>query len=524
MEVKACRIGTEVVIGYSPENKARQIRIDLAKWLSVWPKAKPVLLVVRPDENEAYPAKTEMDGQTMVWTVRSYDTEIPGTGEAWVVIRGEDDEMLGVTPHTSVLIKRGPPNIDGETPPAGSIPWVSDVMDAAQRAEDAAERAEKIADALAGGGGDIDSGLFLPAVTEKDNGKVMTVVDGKWAAAEPPESGVQFETDDTLTLKDGTLSVNTADVVEEGNTLPVTSDAVKRAIDGIDIPKVETFDAEKVYFSDDLTTTTAIGNIELENGQATIPAKGKSLKQVWDSIFVKESNPATTDPSVSLTFSQAKAYEVGTMVTPSYSASLNPGSYTYGPDTGVTASAWSVTDTAGNTARTTASGSFPQLTVSDGISYKITAKATHNAGTIPLTNVGNPYSAGQIKAGTKETTSGAVTGYRNTFYGTVTNKNALTSGTIRGLTKSGKALANGNTFTVTVPVGALRVVIAYPATLRDVTSIKDVNASSAEIKSGFKKSTLNVEGAENYTAISYKVYTLDFANANDTANKFTVQI
>lgn len=235
MEVKACRIGTEVVIGYSPENKARQIRIDLAKWLSVWPKAKPVLLVVRPDENEAYPAKTEMDGQTMVWTVMSYDTEIPGTGEAWVVFRGEDDEMLGVTPHTSVLIKRGPPNIDGETPPDGAIPWVENVMDAAQRAEDAAERAEEIAEALAGGGsgGNIDSGLFLPPVKEEDNGKVLAVVDGKWAAAEPPESGVQFETDDTLMLEGGMLRVNTADVVEEDNTLPVTSAAVYTEVGNI---------------------------------------------------------------------------------------------------------------------------------------------------------------------------------------------------------------------------------------------------------------------------------------------------
>ena len=233
MEVKASKIGTEVMIGYSPENKARQIRIDLAKWLSVWPKARPVLLVVRPDENEAYPAKTEMDGQTMVWTVRNYDTEIPGTGEAWVVFRGEEDEMLGVTPHTSVLIKRGPPNIDGDTPPEGAIPWVSDVLDAADRAEDAAERAEEIAEALAGGGGDIDSGLFLPAVTEKDNGKVMTVVDGKWAASDPPESGVQFETDDTLTLKGGVLRVNTADKVEEDNTLPVTSAAVYTEVGNI---------------------------------------------------------------------------------------------------------------------------------------------------------------------------------------------------------------------------------------------------------------------------------------------------
>lgn len=234
MDVKTCRIGSEVMIGYSLENKARKIRLDLAQWLSVWPEAVPTMLIVRPGEHEAYPAKTEMDGQTIVWTVRRYDTEIPGTGEMWVVFRGQGGEMLGITPNSNILIRRGPPNIDGETPPEGAIPWVEDVLDAADRAEEAADRAEEIAEALAGGGGgNAGSGLFLPAVTEKDNGKVMTVVGGKWAAAEPPESGVQFETDETLTLEDGMLRVNTADAVQKDNTLPVTSAAVYTEVGNI---------------------------------------------------------------------------------------------------------------------------------------------------------------------------------------------------------------------------------------------------------------------------------------------------
>lgn len=233
MEVKTHKIGDVVMIGYSPENEARQIRFDLGQWLSVWPQAIPTLLVVRPGESEAYPAKTEMAGQTIIWTVRRYDTEIPGMGDMWVVFRGQDDEMLGLTPHSRVVIQRGPPNIEGEEPPDGAIPWVEDVFEAADRAEDAAKRAEEIAEAIAGGGGSIDSGLFLPSVTEKDNGKVMTVVEGKWAAAEPPESGVQFETDDTLTLEDGMLRVNTADKVQKDNTLPVTSAAVYTEVGNI---------------------------------------------------------------------------------------------------------------------------------------------------------------------------------------------------------------------------------------------------------------------------------------------------
>ena len=70
----------------------------------------------------------------------------------------------------------------------------------------------------------------------------------------------------------------------------------------------------------------------------------------------------------------------------------------------------------------------------------------------------------------------------------------------------------------------MRVIIAYPATLQDVTSIKDVNGMNAEIKSGFTKSTVSVEGANGYTAKDYKVYIMDYAKANDKANTYAVTI
>ena len=284
------------------------------------------------------------------------------------------------------------------------------------------------------------------------------------------------------------------------------------------------YNAESVYFDEDLITTSAIGNITLTNGQATIPSTGKNLKEVFNAIFVQEKNPTITQPSVNLTFAQAKAYEVGTSVTPEYSASLNAGSYQYGPATGVTATAWEITDTAGHNA-STASGAFEAVVVADNTNYTITAKANHTEGAVPKTNVGNDYAAGKIASGTKSKTSNAITGYRNSFYGTVEAKETVTSTIVRGLSgKSGKALANGATFNVSIPVGAMRVIIAYPATLRDVTSIQDVNGMSAEIKPSFAKSTIQVEGANGATAIDYKVYTLDYANANDAANTYKVTI
>lgn len=47
-------------------------------------------------------------------------------------------------------------------------------------------------------------------------------------------AGTSFSTDETLTLKDGVLRVNTAAVVEADNTLPVTSAAVHVTVGNIE--------------------------------------------------------------------------------------------------------------------------------------------------------------------------------------------------------------------------------------------------------------------------------------------------
>lgn len=289
------------------------------------------------------------------------------------------------------------------------------------------------------------------------------------------------------------------------------------------------YNADNVYLDMDITMAgnyTQVGNLtKTQNGTATFATKGKSIAAALTDIFSKRLQPGTpTAPAVTLTFGQAKAYEVGTTVSPTYSASLSAGSYTYGPATGITATSWEITDTAGNTAAT-ASGSFADVIVADDTNYKITAKANYGEGAVAKDNLGsdsNPVV--KIAAGSATKTSGAITGYRNTFYGTVTEKAEVTSTIIRGLSKSNKALVNGNSFTVNIPVGAVRVIFAYPATLQDVSSVKDVNGLNAEIKSAFTKSAVTVAGAGADTGIEYKVYTTDFADPVAKANSYTVKI
>lgn len=320
--------------------------------------------------------------------------------------------------------------------------------------------------------------------------------------------------------------IGTAEPAKYQHTAYVYTENGWEAMDG-------NYNAANVFFAEDLKTTSAIGNIDLTAGQATISAAGKNLIDVWNSIFVKPKNPTVTQPSVSLTFSQAKAYEVGSTVTPSYSASLNPGSYEFGPDTGITASSWAITATDNGTTVATAStnsGSFDSITVKDNTKYSIKAVASYEAGAVPKNNLGND-GAGQIAAGSKEASKGNITGFRKYFYGTVTNKDMVMaadsegiSDFIRGLTNSSSAAAANTAITLNVPVGAMRVIFAYPETLRDVTDVLDKNASSAQIKSAFTQVIIPVEGANNFDAVNYKVYYQDLAKANDTANTYNVKI
>lgn len=284
--------------------------------------------------------------------------------------------------------------------------------------------------------------------------------------------------------------------------------------------------AKNVYFESDLILTEPFGRYKLTNGQVTVPAENRSWYDVFMDAMSEDKNPATTQPSVGVSSGTAKAYEVGTEVTPAYSGAFSAGAYSYDASTGVSVTAWEAANSVTDEKLSTQSGQFAKYTVTDSGKYTITVKATYTDGSIPHTVLGAEYPAGQIRGGTKQATTGAISGFRNSFYGTVTDKSAtLDSAAIRALAqKSGKSLSNGASFTVNVPVGAMAVVIAYPATLRELSSVKDVNGMNAEIVSAFTASSADVEGANGYEAIAYRVYIQSFAGANDTANTYKVTI
>lgn len=270
--------------------------------------------------------------------------------------------------------------------------------------------------------------------------------------------------------------------------------------------------ADNVILDSDITLAgsyTAVGNVTKANNNATgtLAATGKSVSEIFQSIFTKELNPTKTEPAVSITLTGAGAKEVGTSFTPNYSASLSAGSYTYGPATGITASSWEVTDTNGGSS-TEHSGSFGAFTVGDSTNYNVSATATYGDGAIPVTNIGNEYAAAQIKAGSKSKTSASVTGFRSYFYGTATAQpETVDSAFIRGLTNANKAIAN-TTFDMSIPEGAKCVYIAFlKSANKSLAKVADQNAFGTDIVGSFVESSVMVEGLNGYTAAEYEVYT-----------------
>lgn len=274
--------------------------------------------------------------------------------------------------------------------------------------------------------------------------------------------------------------------------------------------------ADNVYFDDDITYTVAIGTLAKPSGSAKFAAKGKNVEQVLSSLMAQEANPSKSNPAVSFSSTGGLGtFEIGTKKNLTYTAALSAGGYTYGPATGITAQTWEVSCTGVPNKLATATGTFENV-VAEATAKKITAKATYNDGAIPVTNLGNQYPDGQIKAGTASKDSGNLIGVRHMFYGVVKSADfALDSAHIRGLKHEAAAKKTISTFTA--GDGALKVVVACPAGY-NVTKVTLPSAMGADATADFVKQggTVQVEGAEGYTAAAYSVWVFEPASIPST--------
>lgn len=202
--------GAALRLGYSGEHYARRICFDIADWEQIYGAGQAAMLVRRFGDDFPYIASTSREGSFVYWIIQRRDVQFPGAGECELrYVVGDtvvkDERWITVTEEAM--------DEPGGDPDAPEVDYITQVLHAseqavnaaqsaeesADRAEAAAERAENAAGSGGGGGG-----------------------------------GVYFETDETLTLKDGVLGVNTADEVEADNTLPITSAAVHVQVGNIE--------------------------------------------------------------------------------------------------------------------------------------------------------------------------------------------------------------------------------------------------------------------------------------------------
>lgn len=294
------------------------------------------------------------------------------------------------------------------------------------------------------------------------------------------------------------------------------------------------YSADNVYFDEDLIVTTKIGTIQtLTNGQATLSAKGKTLKQVFSSLIAERKTPTATLPSGTIEWTNYEngnyLVEVGETITPTWKTTFNAGSYTYGPATGVTPTQAKVyLSTNSNSSSVIGAGemngktgNLSALTVNDTLT-KHYAKVEYgwtDGTSTPKDNFGNDYTNTsknlpiQATSGKTDTSTYYIQGYRKAFFGSRISPIELTSHNIRSLI--GNVNSSNSSFTVTIDQGATQVVIAVPQG-RVVKKVEDNGAFGQDILEAFDKytgsSTVNVGGADatssnigNYGA-KYNVY------------------
>lgn len=163
-----------IFLGYVGENKATQIAIDVAEYLTQYPGASCTLLVKNPI-GDIYPATTKVVDGELIWEVNSSDTAVAGNGQIEVTISGTNEEILKSAKANTILKM----SLEG---PTGEIPdpyqsWLNELQKKVTAAIDGATQAAENANNAVDG---IDKKIFS-ATEEKvdlDYGKNLINLNG----------------------------------------------------------------------------------------------------------------------------------------------------------------------------------------------------------------------------------------------------------------------------------------------------------------------------------------------------------
>lgn len=302
---------------------------------------------------------------------------------------------------------------------------------------------------------------------------------------------------------------------------------------------VITSDTDELYYIDSTKTPHALGSsksteeVEVNLGSGgsvgglatgdTIPA-GTTLDELI-TMLTQKSVPATyTQPGVTCRVSSGTAagsYEVGTEINTTLQATFTQNDAGALTTLAINKSGGGEPIISGGTSPQTTD---PQTFTLGEETVSFTATASYAAGAIKNDNLGNPSPEGQIQAGSKTSAAVSFVGKRNLFYGTGTGATPeMTSEIVRGLANKKLGPANGTTFDINVAAGQQYVVIAYPATLRNLTKCFYVEQNT-DLVENFALQTKSVQGANGAAGADYKVYVYSMAIPAAAGMTLQVQI
>lgn len=122
-----------VDIGWTGENNATVISIDVKSWLGKWPDAQISLVVCRPKEDVFYPVIIEQKNHFAIWRVTLADVSIPGMGNAVLYAKSRNEDVIAKHPFR--LRVNAALDSALKDPPEVGREWLEQVLDAADRAE-----------------------------------------------------------------------------------------------------------------------------------------------------------------------------------------------------------------------------------------------------------------------------------------------------------------------------------------------------------------------------------------------------
>lgn len=325
------------------------------------------------------------------------------------------------------------------------------------------------------------TGTVIKFTTKDGSTKQVTVADIFLASATYDNATHKLK----LTLNDAASSIVEVDL----------SDIIGNSLSDVVVGQDEAFTVE-------LGPGGTLGGFKTGDKVST----DMTAENIVKKLLMKQVPPTYTQPSVSISNnggSSAGAYEIGSTVTPKLRATFTKN------DAGdLTSIQFKKAGTDVGDAATDSPADYAEaaFNLSSAISYSATV--SYGEGAIKKDNLGDDYPIGHIEAGSKNTSNFTFTPYRQGYFcGYTVDTATLTSDGIRNLQQNKGGAYSAVTVKVTVKAGAKRVVIAAPLANKGMTKVLNESALNADVTSTFVKSSVDVEGANNYEAATYNVWT-----------------